>query len=101
MDGTSCHLTWLDQLKVNQSYGALIGNKRLASPHAIKRFLGSFSFCRVYLFRKLLQELFIWRLKPSSRDEILDKHEAEKGHGVEPTYKLLKGFQPLQLNWGW
>ena len=59
MDDTSRHPTPLGQLKVNQSYGALIGHERSASSHAIKRFLGSFSFCRVYLFRELLQGLFV------------------------------------------
>ena len=59
MDDTSRHPTSLGQLKVNQSYGALIGRERSVLSHAIKRFLGSFSFCRVYLFRELLQGLFV------------------------------------------
>lgn len=59
MDGTSRHLTWFDQLKTDESYAIVFGTGRLASSHAIKRFFGAFSFCRVYLFRKLLQELFI------------------------------------------
>ena len=30
----------------------------------------------------------------------LDNNDAERRHGVEPTYKKKKGFQPLQMNWG-
>ena len=63
MDGTSRHLTGFDQLKKEESYLDVVGSERLASSHAIKRFFGAFSFCRVYLFRRLLQDLFIWRLK--------------------------------------
>ena len=64
MDGTSRHLVWYDQLKADESYSAVLGSERLASSHAmkLKRFFGAFSFRRVYLFRKLLQEMFIRRL---------------------------------------
>ncbi len=30
---------------------------------------------------------------------VMDNDEAEKRHGVQPTYKKVKGFQPLQLIW--
>ena len=30
---------------------------------------------------------------------VLDNDDALKRHGVEPTYKKVKGFHPLQLNW--
>ncbi len=108
MDGTSRHLTGFDQLKDDASYAAVLGSERLASSHAIKRFFGAFSFCRVYLFRKLLQDLFIWRLKQTMPPMIVlgidttvfDNDDALKRHGVQPTYKKVKGFQPLQMNWG-
>ena len=29
----------------------------------------------------------------------MDNKDADKRHGVQPTYKKVKGFQPLQLNW--
>ncbi len=29
----------------------------------------------------------------------MDNNDAQKRHGVKPTYKKVKGFQPLQLNW--
>lgn len=108
MDGTSRHVSWFDQLKADESYAALLGSDRLASSHAMKRFFGSFEYWRVFQFRKLLQDLFIWRLKESNPSVIvlgldttvLDNDDAEKRHGVEPTYKKVKGYQPLQLSWG-
>ena len=108
MDGTSRHLVWFDQLKVDESYAAVLGTGRLASSHTMKRFFSAFSIQRVYLFRKLLQDLFVWRLKLTKPPVIVlgldttvfDNDDAEKRHGVEPTYKKVKGFQPLQLNWG-
>ena len=67
----------------------------LASSHAVKRFFGKFSFVRVYLFRHLLQILFIRRLKKTCPTVIvlgldsmvLDNDDALKRHGVQPTYK--------------
>ncbi len=80
----------------------------MASSHTIKRFLNGFSYLRVYLFRKVLQHLFIWRLKIEKPSIIIlgidtmvmDNDDAKCRHGVEPTYKNKKGFQPLQMNWG-
>ena len=108
MDGTSRHLTWFDQLAEDQAYSKLLGTGRLASSHAIKRFFKAFSFCRVFLFRKLLQEVFIWRLKHKKPllivlgldTTVFDNDDAKKRHGVQPTYKKVNGFQPLQLTWG-
>lgn len=108
MDGTSRHLTRFDQLGADDSYATLLGTDRLASSHAVKRFFGGFEFWRVFQFRKLLQDLFIWRLKQSNPSiiilgldtTVLDNDDADKRHGAEPTYKKVKGFQPLQLTWG-
>lgn len=79
----------------------------MVSSHSIKRFFNAFSFVRIWLFMKLLQELFIWRLKIESPDVIIlgldtmimDNDDAKKREGVEVTYKKKKGFQPLQLTW--
>jgi len=108
MDGTSRHITWFDHLKADEGYAGVIGSSNLASSHTIKRLFSKFSFVRGYLFRRLLQHLFIWRLKITKPKVImlgmdtmvLDNDDAPKRHGVQPTYKKVKGFQPLQLNWG-
>ena len=54
-----------------------------------------------------MQDLFIWRLKLVKLPVIVlgldttvfDNDDAKQRHGVEPMYKKVKGFQPLQLNW--
>ena len=56
----------------------------------------------------MLQRLFIWRLSIEQPELIklgidtmvLDNDDALKREGVDPTYKKVKGFQPLQMYWG-
>lgn len=110
VDGTSRHLTHFDVLREDAGYAGTIESRQnwLLSSHAVKRFYKAFSWYRIWLFRHLLQELFIWRLtvtKPAIIElfldtMVMDNDDAEKRHGVQPTYKKRKGFQPLQLIWG-
>ena len=110
MDGSSRRLSWFDHLKRDESYAALLACRQedLASSHAVKRFFAKFSFVQVYLFRHLLQKLFIWRLKQTRPavielgldSMVLDNDDALKRQGVQPTYKKVRGFHPLQMNWG-
>ena len=109
MEGSSRHLSWFDHLKRDESYAALLACRKedLAPSHAVKRFFGKF-FVRGYLFRHLLQRLFIWRLKQTRPvviefgldSMVLENDDAPKRQGVQPTYKKVKGFHPLQMNWG-
>ena len=109
-DGTSRHLTYFDQLAEDPGYAGSIETDKaqMASSHRIKRFFSAFAWTRIFLFRKLLQRLFIWRLKIKQPDVIelgldtmvMDNDDAKCRHGVKPTYKKIKGFQPLQMNWG-
>ena len=110
VDGTSRHLTYFDQLKQDEGYAGSIETRtgQMASSHQIKRFFKSFSWVRVFLFRRLLQTLFLWRLQITQPELIelgidtmvMDNDDALCRHGVKPTYKKKKGFQPLQMNWG-
>lgn len=110
IDGTNLHLTRFDELCDDGGYAAAIETRRknMASSHQVKRFFGAFSFVRNYLFRRLLQELFIWRLRIENPavimldmdTMILNNDDALKREGVQPTYKKKKGFQPLLLKWG-
>ena len=110
VDGTSRHLSHFDSLKEDSGYAGVIeaGQSELLSSHAVKRFLKSFSWFRIWLFRRLLLRLFVWRLGVQRPAVILlgidtmvmDNGEALKRHGVKPTYKKVKGFQPLQMTWG-
>jgi hypothetical protein len=109
-DGTSRHLVWFDALAKDPGYAAVIetapGN--MASSHSVKRFFQAFSMPRIYLFRRLLLQLFLWRLRVTRPGLIelnidtmvMDNDQAPKRHGVEPTYKNVLGFQPLQMTWG-
>lgn len=109
IDGTSLHLTRFDELAGDKGYAGVIETdlKDMVSSHQIKRFFKAFSFARNYLFRRLLQDIFIWRLnviKPAVIILDLDtmvmaNNDANKRQGVKPTYKKVKGFQPLLLKW--
>jgi len=64
LDGTNRHLVYFDALKRDDGYAGAIetGPESMASSHQIKRFFGGFSWHRIWLFRRLLQQLFLWRL---------------------------------------
>jgi len=108
-DGTSHHLNHFDKLKKDSGYGAVIEmpDKQMASSHAMKRFFGAFGIFMTGAFRWVLKELFVWRLKLAAVREVeltldtmvMDNDEALKREGCDPTYKKVKGFQPLHLIW--
>lgn len=110
VDGTSRHVSYFDQLVRDEGYAATIetASGRRASSHQVKRFFKAFAWTRVFLFRRLLQRLFIWRLRGSRPQVIelgidtmvMDNDDARCRPGVKPTYRKVKGFQPLQMNWG-
>ena len=109
MDGTSRHLVSFDALKKDEGYAGSIESdpKNMLSSHAVKRFFGAIWLPWTFLFRRVLQKLFLWRLhivKPlvivlGLDTMVMDNDEAEKRHGVKPTYKKVKGFKPLQMTW--
>jgi hypothetical protein len=109
-DGTSRHLSYFDELAKEEGYAALLDHNvaRLASSHAIKRFFRALVFVKcVGRFRDVLGRLFTWRLRLAKPavvalgidTMVLDNDEAAKRHGVSPTYKKVKGYQPLHLTW--
>jgi hypothetical protein len=108
-DGTSRHLVYFDHLKRDEGYAAVMENtsEEMICSHQVKRFFKSFSWLCGGMFRRILKQLFIWRLKIESPDKIeltidlmiLDNDEAVQRHGVEPTYKKVKGFGSLQILW--
>lgn len=110
LDGTSPHLTYFDVLHTDPGYAGVLeaAPDTLSSSHTIKRFFGAFSFVRVWLFRHLLQRLFLWRLQVEQPPVIyldldvmpMDNNDAEQREGVQPTYKSYRGFAPLQLTGG-
>ena len=108
-DGTSRHVSYFDELKKDPGYAAVVQmpEKQVASSHAVKRFFGAFCVFRAGAFRWVLKELFVWRLKLTKPvvvmltldTMVMDNDEALKRQGCDPTYKKVKGFQPLQLIW--
>lgn len=109
-DGSNLRLTNFDELSKDEGYAASIetDSKQMASSHSVKRFFQAISMVRVWLFRRVLRRLFIWRLGIEKPDVIkigldtmvMDNDDALKREGVDPTYKKVKGFQPLQMYWG-
>jgi len=110
VDGTSRHLTHFDHLKRDEGYARAIETdpERMASSHAVKRFFAAFRWGRIWTFRWVLLWLFVWRLRVEQPQVIvlgldsmvMDNDEAQVRQGSQPTYKKVKGFQPLQLTWG-
>lgn len=109
VDGTDLHLTCFDRLRNDEGYAGTIETARqqMVSSHAVKRFFRSISIVRVWLFRRILRSLFLWRLHLEKPREIwlgidtmvMDNDDAHQREGVTPTYKKVKGFQPLQVFW--
>jgi hypothetical protein len=106
-------ISGFDELKKDAGYTAVLENKEneMASSHQIKRFFSKLMFNNITnkIYRKILHELFIWRLlkeKPQiiilgGDTMVLDNDDAEQREGAEPTYKKKKGFQPLHITWCW
>jgi hypothetical protein len=109
-DGTSRHLAYFDTLARDTGYAAIIETdpKGMASSHTVKRFFQAFYWPRIFLFRRLLLQLFLWRLnldKPEAivlglDSMVMANDDAPKRHGVKYTYKKVLGFAPLQMTYG-
>src|SRR5680860_1454508 len=110
VDGTSRHLVYFDALREDEGYAGAIETapERMASSHVSKRFFYSCGWGRIWMLRRMLRQLFLWRLnleRPSVigfglDSMVMDNDEAVARQGCEPTYKKVKGFQPLQMTWG-
>ena len=100
LDGTSRHLSYFDALKKDPAHAGIVecSPQKLLSSHAVKRFFKAFSLPVIHFFRKLLRELFVWRLCLAEPDVVIlsldsmvmNNDEAAKRHGVTPTYKKVK-----------
>lgn len=109
MEGSSRRLVHFDHLAADKAYAGAIQTKPefMASSHTIKRFMKSFSFIFIWLFRRILLNLFIWRLKIEQPEVItlgidlvvLDNSDAQKREGVEYTYKKINGFGVSSMIW--
>jgi hypothetical protein len=108
-DGTSRHLTRFDELKQDLGYQALLDltPSETVSSHQVKRLFGKFPSSLWSPMRSVLRRMFSTRLmhdRPQVVElfldtMVLDNDDAERRQGCQPTYKKVKGFQPLQLIW--
>ncbi|MQA92673.1 MAG: IS1380 family transposase, partial [Gemmatimonas sp.] len=64
-DGTSRHLVHFDAVKQDAGYAGAIemAPEKMASSHTMKRFFGAFRGPQNWGFRRVLQQLFLWRLQ--------------------------------------
>ncbi len=78
VDGTSRHLVYFNAVRQEEGYAGAIETapERMASSHQVKRLLLGLDTM------------------------VMDNDEARMREGCQPTYKKVKGFQPLQLTWG-
>ena len=107
MDGTDMSMSGFDQRKNDEGHAAVLecGTGELASSHQVKRYFAKLSLVPGIIFNRILNELFVWRLKIERPKIIelgidtmvLDNDGAKKLEGSEPTYKRKKGFQPLHI----
>jgi hypothetical protein len=110
IDGTEMSISSFDRRREDEGYSSIIENEReeMASSHQIKRFFRRLMLTGKDIYRAILHQLFIWRLKAEKPEYIIlfcdtmvmDNDDARKREGVEWTYKKKKGFQPMNICWG-
>lgn len=111
-DGTSRHLKRLDELKKDEGYRSLLGlaSDEALSSDQVERFFKKATPAIISPLRCLLRGMFARRLRIEKPQVIelfldtmvMDNDDAHARQGCQPTYKQVKGFQPLQLIWnGW
>jgi hypothetical protein len=106
VDGTSRRLTYFDQLREDEGYAGGIETDRadMASSHQVKRFSRRLPGRGCFCSGKLLQTLFLWRLRIVRPEVVelgidtmvMDNDDANCRHGVQPTYKKKRDFSPCR-----
>ena len=106
VDGTSRRLTYFDQLSQDEGYAGSIETDQadMASSHQAKRFFKAFAWTRVFLFRRLLQTLFLWRLQITRPEVIelgidtmvMDNDDAFAGTASNRPTKRKRDFSPCR-----
>ncbi len=109
IDGSDNSMKGFDRLQKSPEYAAVLEHNAedLAGESMIRRFFRKFLGTKYLLLRPILHHLFLWRLhieKPKIirlyiDTMVLDNDQALIREGCNPTYKKVKGFQPLQVHW--
>ena len=110
IDGTDTSMKSFDHRKGDAAYASLLESRLddMATSHQIKRMFRKFMFVGQMVFRSILLEMFIWRLRVEQPEIIIlfgdsvvfENNDADKREGANVTYKKKKGFQPMQISWG-
>lgn len=110
IDGSDISMEGFDRQRNNPEYSALLECERekIVGGSIVRRFFYKFLGTRYRLLRPILHKLFVWRLKIERPEAIhlyidtmvLDNDQGIKREGCKPTYKKVKGFQPLHVHWG-
>ncbi len=110
IDGSDMTMCSFDRRKSDGAYAALLENRpsEMATSHQMKRMFRKLGFVGQMIFRSLLLEMFVWRLRVEKPNVIIlfgdsvvfDNDDADKREGANATYKKKKGFQPMQISWG-
>jgi hypothetical protein len=109
IDGSDLTIQGFDRLSTDEGYAAALEmqQEEMLSSHTVKRFFRKFMGTRYKLYRKVVLELFVWRLNIVNPGIIvldmdtmvMDNDDAQKREGVSVTYKNTRGYQPLQISW--
>jgi len=109
IDGTSPSLTHFDALSDDPAYLHCLGldPRQAVSSHSVKRFIGGMAGNAARRLRRVLLESFrraLDRQKPTQvvldiDTVVYDNDTALVREGCSPTYKRVKGFQPLMVKW--
>ena len=110
MDGTNTSLTGFDALRDDPAWADCCGvaQEDAVSSHSVKRFVGTMPRNAARKIRRLMLSVFKKALKVQKPEAIVldvdtvvyDNDTALMREGCSPTYKKVKGFQPLMVKWG-
>lgn len=110
MDGTNTSLTAFDGLHKDPAWADCCGitQENTISSHSVKRFIGAMPQNAARKIRRLMLAIFKEALKNLMPETIVldidtvvyDNDTALMREGCSPTYKKVKGFQPLMIKWG-
>jgi hypothetical protein len=91
IDGSDMSMKSFDRRKHDEAYAALLENTsdEMVSSHQIKRCFRKFILVGNWLFRKILLQLFIWRLHIEQPDIIELNHQRGAG---EINHRAVKEF---------
>jgi len=106
-NGENLRISQFDQYKLDPSYASLLDldQEDLSSSAAIRRYFKKFDLGCSRKFRRFLKKIFRKILKDLDQDHILltldsmvlDNDYSKVKQGCTPSYKKVKGYQPLHL----